>query len=409
MQVKFPYGQSFLKVELPQSTRIVSSNSFPISEDPQVIIKNAIENPIGTKPINQIIPDNSSVVIIVSDHTRYVPNEMILNVLEPYLSNSNTSILIGGGLHEPPKEKEIQEILGRFSQGPFPIHCHDAKKSATTDLGKLKSGTPLYLNSIAVNSDVRITISRSAPHFFAGFSGGPKAVFPGIAGERSILANHNFVNISNHQSRVGNIEDNPIYQEMLEAAMRFGVDLSINTIIDRNHLLCNVFAGNIKIASQQAAKYLETFSGISKFSPAKVVISSNSGYPLDRCLYQVVKGIYTASKFCEKNGVIIIVAECVDGVGHDVFEKIAQHGSPTEILEFLQTQSPPLQDQWQVQILADILLHHRVIVVTNNIPEHLLHKMNLDHAPTIASALQLLKEQETNIIAIPEGPEVFPT
>ena len=144
MQIAFPFGHDYQQVDIPENSQVIQSKAFPVSEDPFGLVRNAIQHPIGCKPLERIIGKNSTVVVIVSDHTRYVHNELILQGLEPYLPKTNTSILIGGGLHEPPTVTQVHEILGKYAENYYPVYLHDAKSSPVTNLGTLSSGNPSF-------------------------------------------------------------------------------------------------------------------------------------------------------------------------------------------------------------------------------------------------------------------------
>ncbi|MHA1838837.1 MAG: nickel-dependent lactate racemase [Candidatus Ranarchaeia archaeon] len=406
--IRLPYGRSYVSVMVPDDTCIVQTKKFPKIAEPTTHIRETLKQAIEEEGLDFSGSPKKTVTVVVSDHSRPIPNEPVLRALFHFLKDCSNTILIGCGLHAPPSQNEITAILGCFANGPYPIICHDAYNSRLSDLGLLSTGTPLLINSVADQADILITVGRVAPHFFAGFSGGPKAVLPGVSGKETILANHRYENIAHANATLGKTLGNPVYSEICEAAEKADVKLAVNLVLDSSRRVAGVFAGKSRSSHRKSTEFLKQYSGIKKPRQSDIVVTTNNGYPLDRSLYQAVKGLYTASLFSRKQGSIIMVAECVDGVGHDIFRRMVSNRRPNEILDALAADTEVTVDQWQAQILAGILCDYNVIMVTRNISSTTLACMNMGHAKTVQEALASVKFRGASILVLPEGPEVLP-
>jgi nickel-dependent lactate racemase len=282
------------------------------------------------------------------------------------------------------------------------------------DLGmKTSYGTPAIVNKIVAESDYVVGIGLVEPHFFAGYSGGRKTVLPAVAGKEAIFNNHNYRMIAHTNASYGVLEGNPIHLDMMEFMNFVNLSFIVNVTINDKGEVSQVFAGNPVEAHKQAVQFLNRHINIKLRGPADIVMVSNGGYPLDRDLYQTVKGMTTAKRVVRNGGIIIIAAECRDGLGgHEEFRRLMHKaGSPEDVLREIRD-NEPINDQWQAQVLAMILEKAKVIVVTDKANHKMIREAMMKPASTLEEALDQAKEiiqvKKPKITAIPEGPYVIP-
>ena len=229
------------------------------------------------------------------------------------------------------------------------------------------------------------------PHLFAGFSGGRKSILPGIAGKKTIIYNHSAEMLDHSCTRAGQLKNNIVHEDMKAAAQEVGLSFILNVALDDEKNIIGAFAGNEEKAFLQGAAFVEKLTGFSCHK-AEIVVTGNGGYPLDQNLYQAVKSICTAEYAVKENGVIIVAASCLDGIGGDNFYNIlAQNMSPAESLAQIRS-LPPTDtslDQWQAHILLRALTKCKIIIVTEGIDGEILDSMGLKKATTLEAALEM--------------------
>jgi len=415
--IKLPYGKTFLNLELPESkiNKVLKSRPFDVQEEPALIVKHALENPISSPRLSDIAEKRRRMLIITSDHTRPMPSKITMPLLIDEATSKNPNleitIMIATGLHRSPTEDELVIKFGREILSKYTVISHDGKDDfRLTKVGVMSTGNVLWLNSIIKDVDLIVAEGFIEPHFVAGYSGGPKSILPGIAGHDTIMKNHGPTNIDHPKARSGILEDNPLYQEMCEAAKLSNLEFILNVVLSPEKEIVGAFSGFFKDAHQKGCNYLEKYCRVEP-AMAEIVIVSNDGFPLDLNLYQGVKGIVTASATCNTGGVIILVAECRDGIGHENFYQIMISGkTPAEVLKKIRNNSFNIIDQWQAQALASILTEYTVIVVSDKLDKEVIGKAHLKITPDLDTALNMaygITGSISPITVIPEGPRVI--
>lgn len=417
MHISFPYGKEVIDVEIEGNVYLVESRLPLMKNVNEESVLAALKKPIKMPPLREIIKKNDIVSILITDKTRATPNKVLIKYVLKALKESNVNkeniqIIIANGLHEPETHEEIVELVGKDIVEEYNIMNHIADdEESLVYLGKTSYGTELYINKAVVNSSKIIALGLIEPHFFAGYSGGRKLILPGVAGTKSVYQNHSFKMLSHPKADYGYLEGNPVHEDMIEAAKKVKLTYIVNVILDKKKNIIKAYAGDPFKAHELGVKELDSMVKVSVPFESDLTIVTNGGYPLDRNLYQAVKGMVTASRITRKDGVIIMLAECIDGIGHKAFYELSTiSDDPRRILEYIKDHEP-LRDQWEVQKLAQVLLKNKVIVVTRNISHDKLENMNLIPASNADEALELAKEylsKDTRIIAIPEGPYVIP-
>ena len=304
---------------------------------------------------------------------------------------------------------------GREVYENYEITSHNAEDSSTSiNLGKRTSyGTPLIVNKEIVESDKVVGLGLIEPHFFAGYSGGRKIILPGVAGKEAIYKNHSYKMIANPNAKYGVLSGNPIHEDMIEFMEMTKLDFIVNVTIDGDKRITGIFCGDPIKAHLEGVKFLNSYVKVQVGEKADIVIVTNGGYPLDRNLYQAVKGMATGEQVVKKGGVIIVAAECRDGLGgHEEFHDLFLKAKTPEKVDELIMKNEPIKDQWEAQILARILKKATVIAITS-MKQKIMEDMHIKPAKKIEEAIEEAKQitgkEKPRIIVIPEGPYVIPT
>ena len=418
MNVDFPFGTKNLSLSLPEDmTTLITPTFLPALPDIEGAIKNNLRNPINSKPLRREIKSHETVSISICDITRAIPTSTILPILLSeirHIPKNNVSILVATGSHRASSKKELIHLVGKEIYEQYNVINHDAfNKNELTYLGNSENGIPIYLNNIWVNSDYKISLGFTEPHFFAGYSGGNKMIAPGLAGIDTILGLHSYKLISSHLSTWASFDSNPIQNEILNVSSKAPSNFSVEVNINRNNDITSIYAGDPQKSHLASIKSSEATSIQYVNNPFDLVITTNSGYPLDQNLYQCVKGISAASEIVKDNGTIICIAECRDGIPDHgyFFETLSQLIEPKQILKNIKNTKTNKQDQWQTQILCEILTKAKVLIKTTGVSDNELRLCHLEPISDLQKTIdKIISDFKGNqkICALPEGPMTIP-
>lgn len=416
MIVDLAYGKTGLKIEVPDHTQIIEPKHLPgLSNDKEKAFE-AMRNPIGTPPLKEMVKSTDKVSIVISDNTRPTPNHKLVPWILEELSHvprENFVIINGTGSHRDNTEEELIEMLGEDVFRSVEVINNNAfDKSTQTYLGKSSYGAEVYLNKVYCESDFRIVTGFIEPHFFAGFSGGPKGIMPGIAGIDTILHFHSAKMIAHPNSNWGVIEGNPVQGEATEIANMMKPHFMLNVTLNGEKEITNFFAGDVIEAHRKGSAYVKEHAMVACDEPFDIVITSNSGYPLDQNLYQAVKGMSAAHKIVKKDGAIICASECSDGLpDHGNYAKILKmFASPQELLDKVHDPEFSIFDQWQaqkqamIQVYADVHVHSKL---SKEDVENAMFKSTDKIEDTLEDLLKVYGEN-ARIAVMPLGPLTIP-
>ncbi|MBO5746705.1 MAG: nickel-dependent lactate racemase [Clostridia bacterium] len=421
VNVKFPYGKDFLEYDFKDSELIGVLESSIEEYEPlgsaAELVKNAMENPVGSPKLSELAKGKKNIVIIASDHTRPVPSKVIIPPMLREIKEGNpdaeVTILIATGCHRGTTRDELVAKFGEEIVNAVNIYVHDCdEREKLVNLGKLPSGGECEVNSIAVNADLLVAEGFIEPHFFAGFSGGRKSVLPGVCGRKTVLANHCAEFIADINARTGILVGNPIHKDMLWAAEKAKLCYVVNVVLNAEKQVIYAVAGDTFEAHKKGVEFLREQCG-AKAQPADIVLTTNGGYPLDQNVYQSVKGMTAAEATVKNGGVIIMMAKCNDGVGGDHFyHQMADEPDLQKIMAELMARgrNDTLPDQWMTQILTRILLKASVIYVSEMDDKtvtdmHMIPAHSIDEA--IKKAREILGKEQVTVTAIPDGVAVI--
>ncbi|HEY8500419.1 MAG TPA: nickel-dependent lactate racemase [Clostridia bacterium] len=417
MEIKIPYSGTYktLNVDESQIKGILSAEpeKYAVSAGEAEIVRNALCSPIESERLCDIVKGKEKLLLITSDHTRPLPSKITLPILLQEIRSKNPGIeikiLIATGFHRPTTYNEMVNKFGRDIVDNETIINHDCTEEKNLVYkGVLPSGGKLYLNSLVDWADIVISEGFIEPHFFAGFSGGRKSILPGIAGEKTIFANHCSQFIADKNARTGILKENPIHKDMLFAAEKANLAFILNVVINSKKRIIKAFAGDFIKAHEKGCEFVRSFAGI-KAVKSDIVITSNGGYPLDQNIYQAVKGMTAAEACVNPGGVIIMAAACNDGHGGESFYRwFAESSSPKETYDKINSiqQDETIADQWEAQILARILIKHKVIMVSDIQSKKLIENMHMIYAASLEEALEKARQltsADAGIVVIPDG------
>ena len=416
--IELAYGRAGLSVELPDDrTTVIEPAYVPGLPDQAGALRDAISNPIGTPPLRELVRSDQTVAISVCDITRPMPTATVLPVLLAELTRvprERITILIATGTHRTNTPEEVEEMLGHDIALSYQVVNHNAFDAAGLErVGDTSEGVPIWLNRRWTGADVRITVGFVEPHFFAGFSGGPKMVAPGLAGFETIMRLHNAAMIGHPNSTWGITEGNPIHDAVRQIARQTRVDFSVDVTINREREITAAFAGDLFEVHKAACRVAKRAAMRPVESAFDVVVTTNSGYPLDMNLYQAVKGISAAAQIVKDGGSIICAAECSDGVPeHGEYRKIlTEASSPEALLDLICAPGHNRHDQWQVQIQAQIQRRAEVYLKSTGLTDSEVtaaHLVPIDDIGATVETLLRASGPDARVCVLPEGPQTIP-
>jgi len=416
--VNLPYGRGHLRVKIPERylASIATPRKMEALQHPEAELERALSAPIDSPSLDELAREATNPCIIISDSTRPTPSGMIVEAALRSFSRAGipedeTKLTVATGLHRPTTEEELVERLGKDLSGRLEVWNHDARDDySMVNVGITTRGTPLWINKAVYESDLVIGDGYIEPHFFAGYTGGGKNILPGVSGFETIKANHGSAMIDHPKARAGILDGNPIYEDIVEGATKGGLDFSINVTLDPQKRISGIFAGGFKMAHRAGSQFLDDHVKV-ETPDADIVITTNGGYPLDRDLYQAVKGMTVAEGIVREGGVAVVASECVDGVGHPKFRELVERcRTPQEILDVIRAPGFFEVDQWEAQILARVLMRCGVICVTG-VDSAVIRGMHMIPAGSIDEALNLAREsagRDPEIVVVPGGPSTIP-
>ena len=422
MKIELPYGKGFQETEI-SNERIngvleASIEEYQPEDDQLTIVKKAMKNPINSKKLKELAVGKDKVVILISDHTRPVPSKYILPLMLKEIREGNPdadiTLLVATGCHRGTTKEELIGKIGEniYKNEKIYIHdCDDESMLVTLD-EKLPSGGNIIVNKLAAEADLLVAEGFIEPHFFAGYSGGRKSVFPGCCSRKAVMYNHNAEFIDSEYARTGNLENNPIHKDMIAAAKALGLVYIVNVVINSDKEVIHAVAGDLEKAHEAGTEWLKGKAGVDK-RLADIAITSNGGYPLDQNIYQAVKSMTAAEATVKDGGVIIVSAESNDGTGGDAFYNAFVNEPDTEKLyqSFLDTpKEETIPDQWESQILCRVLLKTKAIIYISDVDDEIVKTFHMIPVKTLDEAMEKANElmgNDSSVTVIPNGISVF--
>ena len=392
------------------------SAHLPGLADERASVLAALDQPIGARPLREWIKLGHRVCILFTDITRATPNERLIPWLLEYLRDvphEQITLVNQTGTHRPNTTAELEQMLTPAVVQEYCVVNHDAEnQAALIQVGVMRDGTPALLNRTVIEADVRIVTGFIEPHFFAGFSGGIKGLVPGVAGLKTVMSNHGAKNIGSPNAVFGVTTGNPLWEELRDIALRVGPSFLLNVALNEKRQITGVFAGDLLAAHALGCEFVRRSAMQPFAAPFDIVLTTNSGYPLDLNLYQGVKGLAAGARVVKPGGTLILAAECREGVpaGSPLDQLLRSASGPEDILARLGTPSFAHPEQWQAQILALIQRKARVLIFSS-LPDEIIRAAHLTPCRDIEMTVnELLRTNDdaARLAVLPQGPLTIP-
>jgi len=399
---------------LPEHAEIIEPRYLPGLPNEAAAIATALRQPLAGPPLRDRVPAGADVAIVICDVTRPFPARRVLPVLLDELTGCRVTVYVATGTHRACTDAELAEMLGPLADQCAVVQ-HDAfDRSRHVLLGTvLGTTTPALVERSFLEHDVKITTGFIEPHFFAGFSGGPKMVAPGLAAIETVLDLHSAARIGHPNATWGITDGNPIHDAVRDIAARADITFNLDVTLNRDHAITAVFAGDLFPSHAAGCAFARSTAMVAVERPFDVVLTTNSGYPLDQNLYQTVKGISAAAQVVRPGGSIVVASECSDGLpDHGQYKDLLrQADGPASFLERLAAPGFSAHDQWQVQVQALIQQKARVLVHASGLTQAQLRDAwfePADDPAACAASLLAASGPDARLAVLPQGPQTIP-
>jgi lactate racemase len=416
LNVQIAYGSGFLGVELPDTATVVSPQHLDAVADGRRAVLEAVRDPVAGPPLRDLVRPGQRVAIAICDGTRPQPRHIIvpalLEELEGIVRLADVVLLVATGTHRGNNDEELRAMLGDAVVDSVAVVNHDARdESALVWMGRFGAGVPVWLNRLWVEADVRVVTGFTEPHFFAGFSGGPKLVAPGLAGLETTLVLHDAARIGHPNARWGVTDGNPVHDDVRAIAIGCGgVDFALDVVLNGDQRIVRAFGGELFAMHRAACEVSRKVAMRSVPRRFPVVLTTNAGFPLDQNLYQAVKGMSAAAQVVEPGGTIVCAAECRDGFpDHGSYRaELTSAPSPQALLEAIASRASTVPDQWQIQIQAGIQSRARVVVHASFLSDDDLRAAHLEPTDDVEAAVTEALGRSDAVCVLPWGPLTVP-
>ncbi len=417
MKVSLQYGTEGLDVEIPaRNLSVLEPRFVPGLSDEADAFRKATARPMASPPLKELVRAGDRLAIVIPDATRGLPRERLLPWVFRELNHvpaANVVIVNGTGSHRANTAEEIAVMLGTEIAARYRIVNHDAHDPSTlVPVGRDAEGEMVFLSRHYAEADKRIVLGFIEPHFMAGFSGGYKGIFPAVADIASILRYHNAARIGDPRSTWGVLEGNPTQALVRSSGALCPPDFCINVTLNRRREITRFFCGAVIPAHEAGCAFSKATAMVAVEEPFAVVVTSNSGHPLDQNLYQAVKGMSAAAQIVSEGGLILAAARCEDGFpSHGHFRRLLfEHGSPQALLDAILSPGFSAFDQWQAQLLALIRIRARVGIYSE-LPVEEVRRAHLEPVSDVGAAIEAELRRigpEARVAVLPEGPMTIP-
>ena len=425
MRVALEYGRHHVELEVPHDATVVKYGHGTPVEDEAKAVRHALLNPRGCPPLIDLVVPGGSVTVVFPDHTRSMPNQTVLPPLLGLLHQAGArpediTLLCATGTHRAPTSAELEELLGPRLLSTYPTGVHHDVGDEHVTVGQV-DGVDVALDRRYVDAELRILTGFVEPHVFAGVSGGPKGVCPGLAARSTIFEAHSRARIASPHSTWLETEGNPVHDFIRAACHLCPPSFSVDVTITRTRQLTAVFAGDVWRSHEAAVALLKESAAQEVGQDFDLVVSTNSGYPLDRNLYQCIKGLGAAERLVRTSGTILMAAECMDGLPPeggfaDILRSAAEQSShPSPGIDDPDRVGPGMDlptgglDHWAVQILTRITRHASVGMFSAGLSDEDLSLAGLWRVDDLQREidLRLREEPRPRLCVLPEGPLDF--
>lgn len=412
MRLEFGFGEGSQWVDVPEENLlgILSPNEVPVERTGAVAVEYALANPIGSPRLRDIVSPGEKIAIVTSDVTRPMPTALVMPPLlaELYAAGvnpSNITLVFGLGNHRTQSSAEREKLAG--AQAWAEIRCVDSTPEDCVHFGLTRRGTPVDISRAVAEADRRICLGNIENHYFAGYSGGGKALMPGVSTREAIQTNHSLM--VQPEACAGRMEGNPIREDIEEAASLVGIDFILNVVLDEHKQVIHAVAGDAVHAHRQGCGFLDSFYLKEIEERADIVLVSQGGAPKDLNLYQTQKALDNAKHAVKSGGVIILIGSCREGLGEETFEEwMTKSPSPAAMIERI---GRDFQLGGHKAAAIAMVLQQSDIYLVSELEDDFVRSLFLQPHPTAQAALDAaLKKMGPNatILSMPFGGSTLP-
>ncbi|MAI35797.1 MAG: hypothetical protein CMM07_29525 [Rhodopirellula sp.] len=435
-RIRLNYGREGLELEIPAGVTadVIRKPKMPRLVDPGEAVARALASPVNAvddrRHARLLSADHTcdwargrkSACIAICDITRPVPNQLFLRPLVEILlahgiPKNEITILVATGLHRPNVGEELVELVGdSWVLENIRIKNHDARDDAGhVFVGKTATrGTVVKLNRCFVQADLKIATGLVEPHFMAGYSGGRKVIAPGVAHAETITTFHSSRFMADPGAVACNLRHNPLHEEQVEIVKLIGGAMGLNTVLDEDRCLSFINFGEILTSHDQAIEFVQQYCQVEVPRKYRTVVTTASGYPLDKTYYQTIKGMVGAMNILEPGGDLIIASECSEGFGSKEFSdsqrRLVELGSEV-FLQQLFAKTHADVDEWQSQMQLKPMAVGEIHLYCPQLTEAQWALTGVKQIRSVAQAIKdsVQRQGDAGIAVIPEGPYVEPT
>jgi len=412
MLLEFGYGRGVQTVDVPDENLLDVLVSNPMEHElcGAAAVKRALGSPIGSRPLRELAKPGQKVVIVTSDISRPLPSYDVLpGVLEELsaagIPDSDITVVFALGSHRAHTEEEKKKLAGEEAYSR--VRCIDSDPSDCVRFGVTKRGTPVDITRSVAEADFRVCLGNVEFHYFAGYSGGYKAIMPGASTPAAIQANHRMM--VEEAAHAGKLEGNPIREDIEEAGAMVGVDFIVNAVLDEHRNIVYAAAGDVQLAHRDACRYLDRMYLKKIEKRADIVIVSQGGAPKDANLYQVQKALDNAKHAVKKGGTVILAGACNEGLGSKTFEDwLLAAKKPEDLIERVHS---AFQLGGHKAAAIAMVLRDADIDLVSEMDDDLVRSIFLTPRHSIQEALDLALERygrDASVIAMPFGGATLP-
>jgi nickel-dependent lactate racemase len=416
--IELAYGHDGLAVDLPAGADVIEPRRLEGLDDEAGALRRALRAPLAGPPLHELVPRGATVAVVVCDVTRPFPAARVLPVLldelDP-LGPAHVTVFVATGTHRACTDAELERMLGPEVRARCRVVQHDAfDRARHAQLGTVPgTDVPALVEREFLDHDVRITTGFIEPHFFAGFSGGPKMVTPGLAALETVLELHSAARIGDPAATWGVTEGNPVHDPVRALAARAAVSFNLDVTLNRAHAITSVFAGELGASHAAGCAFARDTAMAPVARRYEVVVTTNSGWPLDQNLYQSVKGLSAAAQIVRPGGTIVLASECSDGLPeHGGYRDLLRRADgPEAFLTALARADATVHDQWQVQVQAQIQRKARVLVKAAGVSHEQLRDAWFEPVDDVAACVRSELRAAgpgARLAVVPQGPQTIP-
>lgn len=412
MKLEIGFGTTPQTVEIPDKNLIgvLTPNAVAITEKGEAVVRKALQNPIGSPRLTEIVKPGEKVVIIASDITRPAPSYKIIPAVldalwEAVASPGDVTVVFALGSHRAHTPEEMKKLVGEkvFSQ----VRCVDGDPKDFVHLGVTRLGTPVDITRIVAEADRRICTGNIEYHYFAGYSGGAKAIMPGVSTRAAIQSNHSRMVLP--EAAAGRLEGNPVRMDIEEAIGFCPIDFIVNVVLDEHKEIIFAAAGHYVEAHREGCKFLDRLYLKEIESRADIVVVSQGGAPKDLNLYQTQKALDNAKHAVKKGGVVILAGSCKEGMGEEVFEEwMTRAESPKSIIERIQAD---FRLGGHKAAAIALVLENADIYLVSEMEKEFVESIFMKHYGSIQSALDAAFAKlggDATVLVMPYGGSTLP-